>query len=325
MSPTPAQARIVEYPFAKLMQGGRLDSYIEKGRELLLEVHGLDVTASDVFERDGKLSEKVTGRYIPLKLTFLSITPISRADFFITLGELPADDPSRTISTLHTWTQPGMDDIFHALSMRITTTNANVNFFAREAEHEMEDGGEPFTFERDWSPAPPMPGVLVPQPQDVYDHFGGDPVTVHIDGKTYEDKLFVGGLEHQPDDRPDGLTAVLNLGERPSAWVKGTDLNPNDRTVEKGEGTLGMSTAEIRAEANWVIDHIKKDESVLVHCVAGMNRSVTICCAVLMLTENLTAAEALARVREHHPWAKPDSYHWLALRWLEKNNHASNK
>ena len=112
---------------------------------------------------------------------------------------------------------------------------------------------------------------------------------------------------------------MLNLGERPSAWVKGDNINPNDRTVEKGEGTLGMSTDEIRAEANWVIDHLKKDENVLVHCVAGMNRSVTVCCAVLMLTENLTAEAALARVHEKHPWAKPDSYHWLALRWLEKN------
>jgi len=76
---------------------------------------------------------------------------------------------------------------------------------------------------------------------------------------------------------------------------------------------------EIREEANWVIDHLKKDESVLVHCVAGMNRSTTICCATLMLLEGLTAEDALKRVREQHPWAKPDTHHWLGLRWLEKN------
>ena len=43
-----------------------------------------------------------------------------------------------------------------------------------------------------------------------------------------------------------------------------------------------------------------------------------------MLLEGLTANEALQRVREQHPWAKPDSYHWLALRWLEKNKEAEN-
>ncbi|NTU75547.1 MAG: hypothetical protein HGA86_05445 [Anaerolineaceae bacterium] len=29
--------------------------------------------------------------------------------------------------------------------------------------------------------------------------------------------------------------------------------------------------------------------------------------------------EALARVREHHPWARPDSHHWLVLRWLARH------
>jgi protein-tyrosine phosphatase len=111
----------------------------------------------------------------------------------------------------------------------------------------------------------------------------------------------------------------LNLGEEKSLWVKGNELHPNDRTVQKGEGTLGMSPDEIRTEADWVVSHLQNNENVLVHCVAGMNRSTTICCAVLMQLEGLTAEQALLRVREQHPWAKPDSYHWLALRWLEKN------
>jgi predicted signal transduction protein with EAL and GGDEF domain len=162
-----------------------------------------------------------------------------------------------------------------------------------------------------------MPEGLVPQPRQIYDQYGGDPVRIHVNGKSYEDRLFVGGLEHQPDYRPE-VNAVLNLGEKPSVWVKGGEINPNDRTVEKGEGSQGMPVDDIRAEANWVIDHLVKEESVLVHCVAGMNRSTTICCAVLMLLEGLSADAALRRVREAHPWAKPDSYHWLALRWLEK-------
>jgi len=81
-----------------------------------------------------------------------------------------------------------------------------------------------------------------------------------------------------------------------------------------------MSVNEIREEAEWVIGHLRNGRSVLVHCVAGMNRSATICCAVLMLHENLSAEAALERVREHHPWARPDVHHWLALRWLETMN-----
>ncbi len=319
MSPAQAQTRIVEHPFASLIQGGRLDSYRENGRETHFEVQGLEVGASEAFEREGKLYERVTGKYIPLKLTFLNVTLISRADFFTKLGESPLDDPSRVIATLHSWVQPGMEDIFHALNLR-APANANMNFFASEATYEKADGGDSFTFERDWSPAPPMPDRVVVQPMELYHRFGGDPVTVNMDGKVLEHKLFVGGLEHQPDNRPPELGAVLNLGEKPSVWVRSDGMHPNDRAVEKGEGSLGMSVDEIRAEANWVIDWLKKDENVLIHCVAGMNRSATICCAVLMLTEGLSAADALTRVRERHPWSKPDSYHWLALRWLEKNN-----
>jgi protein-tyrosine phosphatase len=54
-----------------------------------------------------------------------------------------------------------------------------------------------------------------------------------------------------------------------------------------------------------------------------MNRSSTICCAVLMLLEGLNAEAALARLRETHPWARPNSRHWLALRWLTKFNRTS--
>jgi hypothetical protein len=38
----------------------------------------------------------------------------------------------------------------------------------------------------------------------------------------------------------------------------------------------------------------------------------------LILLEGMSAEDALARVRDHHPWAKPDSHHWLALRWLSE-------
>jgi len=57
-------------------------------------------------------------------------------------------------------------------------------------------------------------------------------------------------------------------------------------------------------------------QRVLVHCSAGFNRSVTVCCAALILLEGISAENALERVREHHPWARPDAHHWLVLRWL---------
>ena len=144
---------------------------------------------------------------------------------------------------------PGMDEIFHIFNMR-GPVSANMNFFAISAAHEQAASSEPFTFERDWSPAPPMSEGFVPQPFDLHDKYGGDPVFIKIGDTVQERRLFVGGLENQPDLRPPQVNAVLNLGERPSMWVKGNDLQPNDRVVEKGEGSKGMSVEEIRTEAN---------------------------------------------------------------------------
>lgn len=112
---------------------------------------------------------------------------------------------------------------------------------------------------------------------------------------------------------------MFNVGEKPSNWVKDNQIDSQDRWDNKGEGPKGMSVDVIREEANWVIERLRKSQRVLIHCVAGMNRSSTICCATLILLEGLTAEQALERVREHHPWARPDSNHWLKLRWLAKN------
>lgn len=310
-------ARIIQHPFAPLMQGARLDSFKENGGNVHMQVQGLEILESDLFEQDGRIMERVSGRHIPLKLTFSSVQQVNRADFFTALDDFPPDDPSRVIAIMHSWIMPGMQDIFHVFSMR-GPLDANMNFFAGGVTHEQGQAGQPFTLERDWSPSPPMPEGEVPMPIDIHDRFGGDPVRIRLDGNLVEDKLFVGGLESQPEYRPE-IGTVLNLGEKPSAWVKDGRLHPNDRTIEMGEGSQGMSSQEIRAEADWVIQRLQQDESVLIHCVAGMNRSTTVCCAVLMQLEGLTALQALERVYESHPWAKPDSHHWLMLRWLEKN------
>lgn len=317
MCPVRISARIIQHPFAVLMQDARLDSYEENGGGICMNLQGLEVIESGLFQRDGAILERVTARHVPLKLSFSGIQHLKRADFFSRLDQYPIDDPSRIIAFMYSWIQPGVEDTFYLFGLR-GPADADMNFFAGGVTHEQGNGGESFTFERDYSPSPPMPEREVPQPYNIYERFGGDPVTVKLNGNIVEDKLFIGGLENQPQNRP-AIDAVLNLGEKPSTWVKDGNIHPNDRTVEKGEGSKGMSVEEIRTEANWVVERLKRDKSVLIHCVAGMNRSTTITCAVLMQLEGLTAEQALRRVYEHHPWAKPDSHHWLMLRWLEKD------
>jgi hypothetical protein len=305
--------RIIQHPFASLMQGARLDSLYENEQDIFLYVQGLQLTASNLFEQDGRLFERVTGNYIPLRLHFSGVSELYGDDFLLNLDEHPEDDPSRTIFYFLSWMQPKKLDVYY----RIGLQGEDLHFFARQIIYEeLDQPSCPVVIERDWSPAPPMPDRLVPRPKHLYKQFGGDPITITVNGKIRHRKLFIGELSIQPKRRPQ-VDTVLNLGEESSRWVKGSKLHPNDRAANRGEGTDGMTVADLREEADWVIKRLEQNQSVLVHCVAGMNRSATICCAVLMLLEGLSAVAALERVRQHHPWARPDSHHWLALRWLE--------
>lgn len=312
--------RIIQYPFASLMQGARLDLYREEKDKIILGVQGFQPLSSKLFERGEKIYEQVRAKHIPFTLTFSGVSKLKRDNFFISLDSYSLEDPSRIIAYMYTWRQPNRQDIFHMFGLRLPV-GADMQFFAKNVKcGQIYSPSKPFILERDWSPAPPMPQRSVPKHKDIYKTFGGDPVSIQLGEKNFHRRLFIGGIQIQTKKRPQ-VDAVLNLGEEPSRWVKqGQTLDPHDRAIEHGEGSKGMSVEDICQEAKWVIERLEQNQRVLVHCVAGMNRSTTVCTAALILLEGLSAEDALARVREHHPWARPDSHHWLALRWLAKNS-----
>ena len=317
-------ARIIRHLFVTSLQGALLDSYEGENHgsqyQITLHIRALEPAASpELFERNGKIYERIRGAYIPVQIRFARVSELKDSDFYTNLTSLPPDDPARTIEDMLSWRQPERGDIFYLFGMHAPQVES-LMFFAPEVMYtELSRSSLPVTLERDWSPPPPMPGRIVPRPKQLHRRFGGDPVTIYVGSRPWHRRLFIGGLEIQPGQRPE-VDVVLNVGENPSAWMKEEQTYPLDRWDNKGEGSEGMSLDVIRDEANWVIERLKRNQRVLVHCVAGMNRSSTICCAALILLEGLTAEQALERVREHHPWARPDSSHWLKLRWLAKIN-----
>jgi protein-tyrosine phosphatase len=60
-------------------------------------------------------------------------------------------------------------------------------------------------------------------------------------------------------------------------------------------------------------------DGVLVHCASGVSRSVTVCCAWLMMRRGMTLAAALALVRECRPLAGPNSGFYAQLEALEES------
>jgi hypothetical protein len=288
--------------------------------DLVLEYHAPVPDGSpDLFERDGRIFEHSRGVFQPRRLRFSGVERLEISGLYRDLDSLPLDHPSRTIVDMFNWQGKG-ESLFFYLLFGCSEEDAEFRFYAHRVTREARIGDSiPFSLDRDWSPAPSLPARLVPYKQALYCRFGGDPVAFHINGQTHRYRLFIGGLEIQPGQRPH-VDAVLNLGEEPSRWLKegmGGSPSPDcDRWEEKGEGFRGMSMDEIRQEAEWVIERLRCGQRVLVHCAAGANRSATICCAVLILLEGLSAEAALERVRLQHPWARPDGHHWLALKWL---------
>ena len=316
-----SHSRLLQYPFAPSLQGALVDSFHEghsAGQsDITLDFRALALSSSELVEREGVVRERVQGAHIPTQLHVTGVSELKGSEFFQNITNLHTEDPARIINDLLSWRQPERRDVFFLFFMHQAD---NLMFFARDVKCErLSHESVSFTLERDWCPPPPMPGRLVPQPKQLHRRFGGDPITFQLGSQPFHQKLFIGGTDIQPDERP-RVDVVFNVGENPSKWVKDNQIHPRDRWDNKGEGPEGMSLEVIREEANWVIEHLKNNRRVLVHCAAGMNRSSTICCAALILLEGLTAEQALERVREHHPWARPDSGHWLKLRWLAETN-----
>lgn len=61
-----------------------------------------------------------------------------------------------------------------------------------------------------------------------------------------------------------------------------------------------------------------KGNKVLVHCRAGISRSVTIICAYLIATKRITAKRALKLVRKKRPRANPNYGFWKQLRDMQR-------
>lgn len=317
---TSSHTRIIQLPESETIQGGRLDSLrvekIGRRQDLTLDFQGFVPSKPSLMlmEQD-ILYERLEGHFVPRRLRFVGISDLKQTGLYESLDALPLLHEARTIRDILTFRPVGRGGVYVIL-INSAPDGTELEFHAQKMIVEPRKGKrEPIKFLRDWSAAPSMPARLVPETKSLYRKFGGDPIAIRVNGTLQKRRLFIGGLDKQTETRPN-VDAVLNLSEQPSRWLTTGAPGPRDRWEHKGEGHNGMSLEEIVAEAMWVIERINQGQRVLVHCVAGMNRSPTICCAALILQEKLTAEQALARVRESHPWARPDSLHWLKLRWL---------
>ena len=319
MTKQTSHARLLTLPFSESPAGGRLDALHEKihGKrtDVRMDYHELQPSAPPTFvECEGKPCEQVQGVYLPRRIRFIGAQIVEGAALCAGLDDLPPDHPTRALTSALQWRTPEGQN-YYLFGVGVDE-HPTLLLTAQRCVPEARTGpARTVAFTRDWSPPPASPARLVPNPGRMHQRYGGDPIAVRLNDRLHHRRLFVGGVDIQGEQRPE-VHAVLNLCEQASCWAANTPPQPADRWDNKGEGAKGMNVGEIAEEARWVIERLQAGQRVLVHCAAGMNRSATICCAALILLERLSAEAALERVREHHPWARPDGHHWLALRWL---------
>ena len=315
----PEQFRILLFRYADSLLAARLRAIAHAARgarqDLVLDYDELRLTApSSLSNPQGHVLEHVQGQYVSRRLRFMDVTGLECSGLYAHLRDVPLDHGARSLRGVLYWSAPGQPAKWAVFNGSLEPAELMLSFSRCRLE---DRPGQPEAIDlvRNWAPAPHLPARTFSLHTRVHKEYGGDPVTVRLAGKAEPRRLFVGGQNHQGDQRP-SVDAVLNLGDEASRWVGSADLPASDRWARKGEGQSGMDVAEIQSEAQWVVDRLQAGQRVLVHCSAGFNRSTTICCAALILLEQLSAEAALARVRQHHPWARPDTHHWLALRWL---------
>ena len=73
--------------------------------------------------------------------------------------------------------------------------------------------------------------------------------------------------------------------------------------------------------STWIQTAINKGGRVLVHCHAGVSRSSTLVCAYLMVTQKMSAEQALAQLREKRHHANPNGGFYKQLEaWQIRND-----
>ncbi|MDQ3853979.1 MAG: dual specificity protein phosphatase family protein [Thermoproteota archaeon] len=136
-----------------------------------------------------------------------------------------------------------------------------------------------------------------------------------------EDKLAGSGLPVTHDEFKwlidKGIKSIVTVREvpLPSQWIDGTDIDYLHLMVED----YGVPNMEVLDEAvNYIDNKIQNGKPVLVHCAAGKGRTGALLAAYMIKKENLTAEQALEKIRLMRPGSVQSVTQETALSMYEK-------
>ncbi|GIL44874.1 hypothetical protein Vafri_2331 [Volvox africanus] len=122
-----------------------------------------------------------------------------------------------------------------------------------------------------------------------------------------DDMLYIGSMaaEHNYEGlKAVGITHVLQVAEGLAPSHAGEDLSY--RTIQVADTPSEDLVAHFSRCFEFISEAHGKGGGVLVHCVAGVSRSATVCMGWLMWRHKLSAEEAFRRVHRVRPWVMPN-------------------
>jgi atypical dual specificity phosphatase len=135
-------------------------------------------------------------------------------------------------------------------------------------------------------------------------------------------KLAIGPLPQMGDSvrlRNAGIGVVLSLCA-PSEGTLPEDVTQAFRCLRfilpDSSFVLGMQVRDLERVVQVIHEQIQQGEAVYTHCLAGVERSPTVCTAYLCLHEKLELWEAVGRVKQAHPPALPTEAQLRTIRQL---------
>jgi atypical dual specificity phosphatase len=114
-----------------------------------------------------------------------------------------------------------------------------------------------------------------------------------------------------------GIKSIVTVREvpLPSRWIDGTNIDYLHLMVED----YGVPNMEVLDEAvNYIDKKIQSGKPVLVHCAAGKGRTGALLAAYMIKKENLTAEQAIEKIRLMRPGSVQSVTQETALSMYEK-------
>lgn len=134
-----------------------------------------------------------------------------------------------------------------------------------------------------------------------------------------DDKLAGSGMPTTIEEiiwiRKQGVKSIVTMTEYglPDSWVQGLEY-----LHVPTEDLSAPDIEKIDTTVDFIDEQIKNKEPVMVHCAAGIGRTGTILASYLIKYQNLSAKEAIRKVRAERPGSIQSESQEIAISVYEK-------